>query len=94
MFYNKGLVEDYQLENPSALVKEGEWTLDKMYEMAVTVASTKVEGLKAVIDLTEEWDKLESGSRLITGTLVVNAEFAEKYPQWSLFSGEILVFMV
>lgn len=47
----------------------------------VTVASTKVEGLKAVIDLTEEWDKLESGSRLITGTLVVNAEFAEKYPQ-------------
>jgi NitT/TauT family transport system substrate-binding protein len=47
----------------------------------VTVAQTKVEGLNIALDLTEEWDKLESGSRLITGTLVVNAEFAEKHPQ-------------
>lgn len=46
----------------------------------VTVAQTKVEGLEIAIDLTEEWDKLESGSRLITGTLVVNAEFAENHP--------------
>lgn len=38
MFYNKGLVDDYGLENPSALVKSGEWTLDKMYEMATVVA--------------------------------------------------------
>ena len=38
MFYNKGLVEDYGLENPSELVKSGEWTLDKMYEMATEVA--------------------------------------------------------
>lgn len=38
MFYNKGLVDDYGLENPSALVKSGEWTLDKMYEMATEVA--------------------------------------------------------
>lgn len=47
----------------------------------VTVASTKVEGLEIALDLTEEWDKLESGSRLITGTLVVSAEFAENHPE-------------
>ncbi|MBR4053562.1 MAG: extracellular solute-binding protein [Clostridia bacterium] len=38
MFYNKGLVDDYGLDNPSELVKDGTWTLDKMYEMAAEVA--------------------------------------------------------
>lgn len=38
MFYNKGLVEDYGLENPSTLAVNGTWTLDAMYEMAATVA--------------------------------------------------------
>ncbi len=47
----------------------------------VTVASTKIEGLKIAIDLTKEWDNLDSGSRLITGTLAVRAEFAEQHPE-------------
>ncbi len=38
MFYNKGLVEDYGLDNPSAMALNGTWTLDAMYEMAATVA--------------------------------------------------------
>ena len=47
----------------------------------VTVASANVEGLHIALDLTEEWDKLDNGSMLITGVLVVRREFAEKYPQ-------------
>ncbi len=47
----------------------------------VTVASANVDGLHIALDLTEEWDKLDNGSMLITGVLVVRREFAEKYPQ-------------
>ncbi|MCI7812975.1 MAG: ABC transporter substrate-binding protein [Lachnospiraceae bacterium] len=47
----------------------------------VTVATTKNEALKPVIDLTQEWDELnvETGSRLVTGVTVVRNEFLEKY---------------
>ncbi len=33
MFFNKTLIEDLKLEDPYKLVEDGEWTLDKMYEM-------------------------------------------------------------
>jgi NitT/TauT family transport system substrate-binding protein len=47
----------------------------------VTVAQGSVEGLHIALDLTEEWDKLDNGSMLITGVLAVRREFAENYPQ-------------
>ncbi|MBR6800331.1 MAG: ABC transporter substrate-binding protein [Eubacteriaceae bacterium] len=47
----------------------------------VTVAQNTVEGLRIALSLTEEWDKLNNGSTMITGALVVRKEFAEKYPQ-------------
>lgn len=34
--FSKSLIEDNQLENPYDLVREGTWTLDKMYEMGVS----------------------------------------------------------
>ncbi len=34
MFFNKDVVEEYSLENPYDLVRNNEWTIDKMYEMA------------------------------------------------------------
>ena len=37
MYFNKRMVSDYGLENPYALVNEGKWTIDKMYEMAKVV---------------------------------------------------------
>ena len=48
MFYNKGLVNDYRLDNPSDLVLQGTWTLDKMYEMAQTVAHDEDDGVMSV----------------------------------------------
>ena len=36
-YFNKDLVESYKLESPYDIVKSGEWTLDKMHEMAQKV---------------------------------------------------------
>ncbi len=46
----------------------------------VTVASASVEGLKTVINLNDEWNKLDNGSKLITGVLVARTEFCENHP--------------
>ncbi|MBR5745766.1 MAG: extracellular solute-binding protein [Clostridia bacterium] len=37
IYFNKDLVESYQLESPYEVVKEHKWTLDKMHEMAKQV---------------------------------------------------------
>jgi NitT/TauT family transport system substrate-binding protein len=47
----------------------------------VTAACAQVEDLRAVIDLNDEWAKLDNGCSIITGVVVVRTEFAEQYPQ-------------
>lgn len=47
----------------------------------VTVTQSKFEDLAISMDLTEEWDKLDNGSQLITAGLVVRTEFAKEHPQ-------------
>lgn len=39
LFFCKQLITDYSLESPYDLVKNGQWTLDKMFEMAFSVTS-------------------------------------------------------
>ena len=46
----------------------------------VTVAKGQVEGLETALDLTAEWDKVGNGTQLLTGTLVIRAEFAQQHP--------------
>lgn len=46
----------------------------------VTTAMLKNEGLRVALDLTEEWNKLDNGSTLITGVVVGRKEFIETYP--------------
>lgn len=41
MFFNKNLIDSYQLENPYTLVDSGKWTIDKLMEMSA-VASQDV----------------------------------------------------
>ena len=38
LFFNKGMVKDYNLENPYTLVLDGKWTFDKMMELAKAVS--------------------------------------------------------
>ena len=45
-----------------------------------TVAENKVEGLKTVIDVNEEWKRLDPESAVVTGVIVVRSDFAEKHP--------------
>ncbi|MEA4813949.1 MAG: MqnA/MqnD/SBP family protein [Oscillospiraceae bacterium] len=46
----------------------------------VTVAQSKVEGLRVALSLNDEWQKLEN-SDIVTGVVVVRKDFAEQYPQ-------------
>lgn len=39
ILFNKKMIEDYDLDDPYVLVREGVWTFDKMYEMAKAVAA-------------------------------------------------------
>ncbi|MCR4607391.1 MAG: ABC transporter substrate-binding protein [Oscillospiraceae bacterium] len=47
----------------------------------VTVAGTKLEGLRTALDLTAEWNGLENGSAFITAGLVVRSAFADENPE-------------
>lgn len=48
-----------------------------------TVASLKNKGLRPALDLTKEWDKASKNAKstMITGVVVVNKDFAVKYPE-------------
>ncbi len=46
----------------------------------VTVAQTKVEGLRVALSLEEEWNKLANGSRLVTAAIIARKEFADNHP--------------
>ena len=39
IYFNKQIVDDYDLANPYQLVRDGKWTLDEMYSMSKIVAS-------------------------------------------------------
>ncbi len=47
MYFHKGLVEEFQLDNPYELVHSGSWTFDKMMSMT--------EGVNADLDSDGEW---------------------------------------
>lgn len=47
----------------------------------LTVAQKKVEGLKELINLTEEWDKLKDSGKLIVGVTVVRNDFLKDHEE-------------
>lgn len=46
----------------------------------VTVAESQLADLHIALDLTEEWNRLEEESMLITGALAVRKQFADEHP--------------
>ena len=46
----------------------------------LTTAMTKAADMRTALDLTEEWDKLNTGSSMITGVVVARREFIEANP--------------
>ena len=53
-----------------AALASGQASVALLPQPFVTVAQSKLEGLRMALDLTEEWDKLDNGSALITGVIV------------------------
>lgn len=64
-----------------AAITSGEGGIAMLPQPFVTVAQSQNDGINVVLDLTEEWDKLENGSSMLTGVVIVRTEFAEQYPE-------------
>lgn len=61
-------------------VTEDENAIAMLPQPFATIAMTKVEGLRMALDLNEEWGKVTSESKPITGVVVVRKEFAKDHP--------------
>lgn len=59
----------------------GDEVLALLPQPFVSVAETKVENLKTVISLDEEWKRLGEGSMLATACVVARKDYAEKNPE-------------
>lgn len=46
----------------------------------VTVAMSKVEGLRVALDLNDEWNKVNDECKQVTGVIVARKEFVDEYP--------------
>lgn len=82
------MLEEVKLEYKSeatevaALLAEQPEAIGLLPQPFVTVACMQNDKLQVVLDMNEEWTKLqgEDGSRMVTGVTVVRNEFLEKYP--------------
>lgn len=63
-----------------AAMASGQATIALLPQPFVTVAQTKIEGLRSALDLTEEWSRLDNGSGLLTGVIVARRDFVEAHP--------------
>ena len=63
-----------------AALASGAAEIAVMPQPYVTVAQGKVEGLRVALSLTEEWEKLDNGSAMLTGVVVARKSFIEENP--------------
>lgn len=64
-----------------AALASGAATIAMLPQPFVTVASGKIDTLRVAFGLTEEWDKLNNGSALLTGVVVARKAFVEEHPE-------------
>ena len=65
----------------STLQSAGEGAVAVLPQPYVTAAQAQVEGLNVELDLTEDWNKIDPNSQLITGVLAVRSDYAEQHPE-------------
>ena len=73
---------DYKSEHAeclTALMKDAD-ALAMLPQPFATVAQTKKDDIRVALDLTKEWEVLESGSNMITGVVVANKAFVQENP--------------
>ena len=76
------VVIDWKSEHSECVsaLATGAATIALLPQPFVTVAQSKIEGLRIALDLTEEWDALDNGSALLTGVVVARKDFVEAHP--------------
>ena len=79
---DKDVVIDWKSEHAECVsaLATGAATIALLPQPFVTVAQTKIEGLRMALDLTAEWDALDNGSGMITGVVVARKPFVEEHP--------------
>ena len=79
---DKDVTVDWKSEHSEcvAALAGGQASIALLPQPFVTVAQTKIEGLRMALDLTAEWDALDNGSGLITGVIVARREAVEANP--------------
>ena len=79
---DKDVTIDWKSEHSEcvAALASGQATIALLPQPFVTVAQTKIEGLRMALDLTAEWDALDNGSGLITGVIVARRDVVEANP--------------
>ena len=79
---DKDVTIDWKSEHSEcvAALASGQASIALLPQPFVTVAQTKIEGLRMALDLTAEWDKLDNGSGLITGVIVARRDVVEANP--------------
>lgn len=60
---------------------QGKVSIAMLPQPYVTVAQSKVKGLRIAIDLNKVWNDLDNGSSLVTGTVVARKDFIKKNPK-------------
>ena len=80
---DKDLVIEWKSEQSEcvAALATGAAEIAVMPQPYVTVAQTRIEGLRVAVSLTEEWEKLDNGSAMLTGVVVARRSFIEEHPE-------------
>ena len=82
-----GLTDKVTLEFKSApneciaLMQADKNTISMLPEPFVTTALKGDEELRVALDLTKEWDAVETNSQIVTGITIVNTQFAKENPE-------------
>ena len=86
--FNKRLVEDYKLDNPYDLVKNNQWTMDKMYEMGKAV-SADLDG-DGVMTAADMWgiaaERFDTYALFFAGGERVFKNNSEGYPELVVYN--------
>ena len=83
----KGVTIEWKSEHSEcvAAISSTENGIAMLPQPFVTTAQTKNPAIRTALDLTEEWEKVQSGedtkSSMITGVVVARTEFVEEHPQ-------------
>lgn len=78
---DKDLTIEWKSEHSEcvAALAAGE-TVAMLPQPFVTVAQSKMEGLRSALDLTAEWAALNNGSQLLTGVVAARKSFLDDHP--------------